>query len=227
MSTRTFTKNLMVVLAFCLFIHSVEAQDCDNDRCIDVVQTITPNPTDANCKRIFPVFIAGCLMDATPETIITACGADQYPTVWYKVVVDPEAVQLETVVSTFGTWQPVWSVYYGDCAAPILLDGGGAGKPSNPCSNSDSNVFMHSVGVIEGIDTYWIAVSGMRVIDDPNFTLGIISLAGCVSCLGESGCLPVAQWEVVERSSDKALDYPKFCQEKKSKFVFHSIIMHL
>ncbi|HMU04171.1 MAG TPA: hypothetical protein PJ990_11120, partial [Saprospiraceae bacterium] len=180
--------------------------------CIDVVETIIPNPTDANCGAVTPVFVTGCIIDATPETIITTCGADKLPTVWFKVIVDAEAVQLQTTVTTSGTWQPVWSIYYGDCTAPILLDGGGPGKPSNPCSNSDGNEFIHSVGVVEDIETYWIAVSGMvEIDDDPNFTLGVTTLAGCVSCLGDAGCGPEAEWEVKERSSDRPLDDPKFC----------------
>lgn len=201
----------MVTLILCLGICIISAQDCAIDQCIDVVETIIPNPTDANCGSVEPVNIQGCFIDATPETIITACGADQLPTVWFKVIVDPEAVQLQTTVTTSGTWQPVWSVYYGDCTAPILLDGGGSGKPSNPCSNSDSNEFIHSVGVVEGIDTYWIVVSGIGVIDDPNFTLGVTTLAGCVSCLGEPGCESQAEWEVKKRSSNRPLDDPKFC----------------
>jgi len=215
MNIGTFTKYLIATLAFFSMITITRAQECDNDFCIDVVDTIIPNPTDANCGAVTPVFVDGCLMDATPETVITACGADQLPTVWFKVIVDAEAVQLQTTVGTSGTWQPVWSIYYGDCTAPIPLDGGGPGKPSDPCSNSDGNEFIHSVGVVEGIDTYWIAVSSMGVIDDPYFTLGVATLAGCVSCLGEPGCAPEAQWEVTKRSSSRSLDDPKFCQGEK------------
>lgn len=211
MNIRTFTQNLVVIAAFFFVITSNQAQDCNVDTCIDIVQTITPNPTDLNCG-VSPVFINGCLTGATPETIITECGADQYPTVWFKVVVDSKAVQLQTTVSTLGSWQAVWSVYYGDCDSLLLVPGSFDTQNPIPCSNSDSNVGLHSVQIVENIKTYWVAVSGIGIIDNPDFSLGITTLSNCISCIGEVGCDPIAKWEVTYRSSNRSLDDPKFCQ---------------
>ncbi len=211
MNNGIFTQNLSTILIFLFALNVSQAQDCDNDRCIDVVQTITPNPTDMNCG-ISPIFIDGCLTDATPETVITECGADQYPTVWYKVRVDATAAQLQTTVTTSGTWQAVWAIYHGDCDSLVLLSGNSSVQDSIPCSNSDSNAGLHSVKIVKGVTTYWIAVTGIGVTDNPDFSLGIATISDCISCIGDPGCAPEAEWEITNRSSDRALDDPKFCQ---------------
>lgn len=182
------------------------------DLCEEAVDVIIPNPTDPNCGMVEPVNISGCIENACPEDLVADCGFGMQPTVWFQVMVDAEAVQLQTTVTTNGTWQPVWAIYYGDCMMPTLLGGGGPGQPPVPCSNSDSNPNIHSVGVVVDVDTYWIAVTGEGVIDDPNFTLGVTTLAGCVACIGEAGCEAQAEWEITARSSDRPLDDPKFCQ---------------
>jgi len=211
MDIKIFTKKtlLFTVLLFSITIN--QAQDCNEDKCRSLIQTITPNPTDPNCS-ISPKIINGCLTDATPETIITECGADQYPTVWFKVLVDAKAQQLQTTVTTLGSWQAVWSVYYGDCDSLILVTGSFDTQNPIPCSNSDANVGLHSVNIEEGVRTYWIAVSGIGIIDNTDFSLGVATLSNCISCIGEVGCEPIAKWEITNRSSNRSLDDPKFCQ---------------
>lgn len=182
------------------------------DLCEEAVDVIIPNPTDPNCGDVQPVFIDGCIENACPETIVSDCEETTLPTVWFQVMVDMEATQLQTTVTTNGTWDPIWAIYYGDCTMLQNQGGGGPGLPPVPCSNSDPNPFIHTIGIVEGVDTYWIAVSGSGVIDDPGFTLGVTTLAGCVSCIGDPGCAPEAEWEITARSSDRPLDDPKFCQ---------------
>ena len=211
MDIKMFTKKLGIIAAFFFVLTSNQAQDCNEDVCSTLIETITPNPTDPNCS-VSPIIINGCLTDATPETIITECGADQYPTVWFKVFVDVRAQQLQTTVTTLGSWQAVWSVYYGDCDSLILVTGSFDTQNPIPCSNSDSNAGLHSVNIVEDVRTYWIAVSGIGIIDNPDFSLGVTTLANCVSCIGEVGCEPIATWEITNRSSNRSLDDPKFCQ---------------
>lgn len=79
------------------------------------------------------------------------------------------------------------------------------------CSNGDDNPDILTVGTITDVTTYYIAVSGEGVIDDPTFTLNVWTSANCVSCIGESGCNPEANWTITSRSSDRPLDDPKFC----------------
>jgi hypothetical protein len=183
------------------------------DRCEDITatQTIGPTLTDPNCGD-FQIFRAeGCLENAQPETDISDCGSNQHPTVWFKVEVDEEAVQLVTFVTTNGTWQPVWAIYHGSCGNLEPVVGGTINEPII-CSDADSNAGEHSIGVIEGVSTYYLAVSGEGVIDDPNFSIELYSTAGCVSCIGGAiGCNTTATFAITERSSRRPLNDPYFC----------------
>jgi len=178
------------------------ADECDE---VGAGQMIGPTITDPNCGA-FEIFSAdGCLENACPQDDINGCGESQNPTVWFQVEVDEEAVQLVTFITTDGTWQPVWAIYQGECGALALVNGGTIDEPT-PCSNGDSNVDEHSVGVIEGVTTYYIAVSADGIIDDPNFHIDLYSSAGCVSCIGgEIGCNTTATFLITERSSDRPL----------------------
>lgn len=196
---------------FLLAVNSSEitAQICNFDRCIDVSQTIGPTFTDANCGAFQTINTSGCMTDAHPETILTQCGANQYPTIWFKVLVDNAAFQLGTAISVAGSWDPVWAIYAGSCDNLTLVTG--SINSQLPCSNSDQNNNVHTVGVLQNIQTYYIAVSAIGIIDNPNFTLTVWTTANCVSCIGEAGCNPLAIWSVQSRSSNRDLNDPKFC----------------
>jgi len=181
------------------------------EECPDIQTVITTNPTDPNCGDFTPVTVQGCLEAACPETNISLCGANELPTVWFQVNVDENAVQLGTSIFSNGTWDPVWAIYYGDCGSLTPANGGSIDEPTF-CSNGDSNPDVHVVGTVTDVLTYYIAVSGEGVINDPTFTLNVWTSATCVSCIGEAGCNPQSSWTITSRSSDRPLDDPKFCQ---------------
>ncbi len=185
------------------------ADECNE---ITTAQMIGPTITDPNCGTFEIFSVDGCLENACPQDDINGCGEAQNPTVWFKVEVDEEAAQLVTFITTSGTWQPVWAIYYGECGAQELVTGGSIDEPT-PCSSGDSNLGEHSVGVVEGVTTYYIAVSAEGIIDDPNFHIDLYTSASCVSCIGgDIGCNTTATFLITERSSDRPLDDPFFCQ---------------
>ncbi|MBK9736707.1 MAG: gliding motility-associated C-terminal domain-containing protein [Saprospiraceae bacterium] len=186
-----------------------QADECDE---IGASQTLGPTMTDPNCGA-FVIFTAdGCLESSCPQDDVAGCGLDVNPTVWFQVTVDIEAVQLATFVTTNGSWQPVWAIFQGPCDALAIVNGGTIAMPT-PCSNGDSNAGEHTVGVIQGVDTYYIGISAQGLIDDPNFTLTLYTSAGCVSCIGgDQGCNTTAEFEITQRSSDRPLDDLNFCQ---------------
>jgi hypothetical protein len=188
------------------------------DICSDITsaQTLLTAPTDVNCGAFSATSISGCMEGATPENIFTDCGFSDHPTVWFKIETDTNASQLYTFVSTEGSWQPVWAVYTGDCDQLYLLNGG---SPDNfsPCSNGDSNPDAHNnsvPGSLSGIPikTFYVAVSGMGTIDNPEFTLSAFTQAACVSCIGNDDCSTEATFEITERSSGRSLNDTQFCQ---------------
>jgi uncharacterized repeat protein (TIGR01451 family) len=203
---------IYILLLFFAGANLLNAQQQCNDLCTSVTTAIVTNPTDPNCGDFTPVTIAGCLENASVETIISECGADTMPTVWFRIDVDEEAVQLGISIVSNGQWKPVWAIYQGTCESLSVVNGGTLADPI-PCSNGDNNSGVHVVGVVEGVLSYWVAVSGKGVIDDdPSFTLNAWTSAACVSCIGDEGCNPISTWTVTSRSSGRELDDPLFCE---------------
>jgi uncharacterized repeat protein (TIGR01451 family) len=202
---RYYSSFLLILISTCY----LSAQEC-NDSCPNALSIHTINPTDPNCGDFTPITIEGCLEGATRETEISSCGSDSLPTVWFQILVDEEAVQLGTSIQSSGTWKPIWAIYQGGCGSLSILNAGTIADPIT-CSNGDVNHEVHVVGTVQGQLSYWIAVSGEGVIDDPNFILNVWTSANCVSCIGDEGCNPEAVWEVTSRSSSRPLDDPLFC----------------
>ncbi|MBK8348805.1 MAG: hypothetical protein IPL08_14765 [Saprospiraceae bacterium] len=181
------------------------------------------NPTvipaiDASCSTVSNVSIPGCIEAACPETI-SNCNMNNLPTVWFQIQTTSTTGQLTTTVSTAGTWTPIWSIYTGPCnnlmgLTSIVPPPG----PGVPCSNQNPNPNSHTVPVQAGVNNYWIAVSAQGVVDNPNFTLTVSQLAGCISCIGDPGCPPEATWTVTNRSTDRPLNDPFFCQGEEVRF---------
>ena len=111
-----FSKKLNLLPLFLTMITLVvdstknSAQVCNIDKCMDITLTIGPTNTDPNCGAFQSFTAQGCMVDATPETGLTHCGANQYPTVWFKVVVDDASVQLVAAVNASGSWYPTWAI---------------------------------------------------------------------------------------------------------------------
>jgi hypothetical protein len=188
------------------------------DVCSDIssAQTLQTAPTDVNCGVFTVTTISGCMDDATPEDSLGDCGFATHPTVWFKIETDINASTLFTFVSTPGSWQPVWSVYTGNCETLTILNGGSISDPT-PCSNGDNNPEAHNNSIPKGpdgtpIQTFYIAVSAQGIIDNPEFTLSSFTQAGCVTCIGNDVCSSDATFEIIKRSSARPLDDPQFCQ---------------
>lgn len=155
----------LVMITLMVNSPKIGAQACNIDECMDVIHTIGPTITDPNCGPVQTFTGQGCMTDATPEAIVTQCGASQYPTVWFKVEVDDIAVQFASSVEVEGTWFPKWAIYSGECDSLSLV--GGFLNPNNPCSDSDPNNNVHKVGVLPNIHTFYIAVSGRGSLTIP------------------------------------------------------------
>jgi hypothetical protein len=193
-----------------LFFQIGQTQICNADICSEAMVSVT-TITDPKCGEFQLKNIKGCMTDANPETIISLCGANTLPTLWFKINVDDAAVQLTTFIKTQGTWNPIWAIYSGKCDSLTIVNSGKTPLPT-PCSNGGSNPFEHTVGVIQGTNTYYMAVSGEGIIDNPDFDITVYSNAGCSSCIGgDSGCNTTAKWSVTSRNSSRPLDDPKFC----------------
>lgn len=198
--------------------HRYRCPVADNCEDISAAQTLVTAPTDIHCGSYAISTMTGCLESANPESTVSECDFGTYPTVWFKIQTDGNAVQLITSVSTNGSWSPVWAVYYGsDCNNLILLSGGDTKTPGTavPCGMQSP----HSVGIPKGQDgissitTLYVAVSTRDFVDDPDFVLNAYTKAACTSCLGDLDCslVPHAKLLVTQRSGDRPLDDPYFC----------------
>jgi len=160
------------------------------DECEDSEVLLTETPSDCEEGEI-TMSVEGCLDLACPEEI-TNCGHDMGPTVWFQIDIDSdEASALVTQVDAPG-FDVVWSIFEGtscDALTPVAEPDG----PGNAfaCSDSDGDPSNNHVTPI-GINpdnmqpfSYWIAITAIGDIDDPNFTLNYGSSLGCISCSGE------------------------------------------
>lgn len=197
------------------------------DNCHDIqdAQTLNTAPTDLACSQ-FPVrSLVGCLENASPEDSISSCGFQDHPTVWFKINTDEQARQLHTFVSTAGSWQPVWAVFYGDCNDLTQVTGGSIDAPAQ-CSHEDFNPNSHAIWLPTGPDgtiikTYYVAVTSLDGnIDNPEFTLSAFTQSDCVSCIGDDVCESKAKFSVISRSSGRPLNDPVFCQGEAVSFCF-------
>ncbi|MBK8548294.1 MAG: hypothetical protein IPL63_13275 [Saprospiraceae bacterium] len=197
------------------------------DVCSDIssAQTLQTAPTDVNCGDFNLTSIEGCLENALPEDSLSHCAFNNNPTVWFKIETDSLAKQLFTFVSTPGTWQPVWAVYYGDCDNLRLITGGSVQDPA-PCSHEDVNPDAHNIWLPEGpvgnvITTYYVAVTSLGAVDSTNFTLSAFTQADCVSCNGQDNCETEAEFTIISRSGPRPLDDLTFCQGEEVSFCFN------
>ena len=196
---------------FNISIRSAIIGNCaSDDECVDVSSIIIMSNTDLDCGDSPSTQIAGCLAFACPETIISTCGADELPTVWYEVEVDINAKQLQTYFSTNGNWKPIISIYKGNCDDLTLVEGGTPDYPLS-CSGTDGNGNnSFSIGIPKGINRFYLALSGEGLLDDPYFNLSLKQTSACVSCLGSGSEPNVTEFTIAERSSNRSLDDPLF-----------------
>ena len=160
------------------------ANDCED---ISEAQTLYPVTDD---EDIIYVCTSGCIDLACPNPEVTGgCDFSNSPTIWYKIVVDDDAAQLFTTVSSVsGNWQPVWSVYYGDCDSTFINASSGN---TPPCSNGDNSPDLHQIGVDSGIDTYYLVVTydpaDPPPPEDTEIEVCVGTLVSVIVCMGDIG----------------------------------------
>ena len=98
-----------------------------------------------------------------------------------------------------GSWTPTWSVYSGDCAnltQEVVINAEGE---EVPCGFGN---LAYQINIENNIThSYYVAVSGLGLIDDPFFSLSAYTMEDCFVCNGEIGnCETTAEFEVVARS---------------------------
>lgn len=182
------------------------ADDCDE---ITAAQTLTPITGD----DLDYVCAPGCLDLSCPEDPLPAggngCDFSQTPTVWYYVDTDLLAAQLFTTCeSNSGSWQPIWSIYYGDCAN--LTNAATGNAP--PCSNGDASPDLHQVGVDNTVDGYYVAITydpnDPPTGGDTGFEFCAATIESIIVCLGDidDNCEadPSVQLKITERENADA-----------------------
>lgn len=190
------------------------ADECDE---LGAAQLLgSPLMTDESFAEIFEECIPGCLGLACPEDPTPPgdpCVFADNPTVWIEIETDDIAAQLFTSVTTSGTWTPVWSIYYGpDCDNLTQI----SSDATPPCSNGDDTPDLHQTQVPSDDDgntitTFYVAVSGEGVIDDPMFEICAYTTINAIVCLGDitDNCNadPTVMLEVTEREfADGVID---------------------
>lgn len=188
---------------------------------ITATQTLHTTPTDLLCGGYIINSIESCLTGASPDEESNSCDSESYPTVWLKIETDEHAVQLNTIINTPGNWQPVWAVYARSCDNLLPLQGGTRFQPVT-CSSENSNPNFLNVAIPlapngEKYQTFFVAVSGVGIIDNPDFTLSAYTAAACTYGIGNDACSPDATFTVMERSSSRSLDDPEFNQGEEVK----------
>lgn len=204
------------------FVSACEIADICSE--VTSAQTLQTAMTDLNCGVFSFTSLSGCLEGATPEVNVTDCSFSDYPTVWFKIETDTNASQLFTFVSTDGSWQPVWAIFYGTCDDLHQVAGGDMNAPAK-CSNDDFNPNTHAILLPEGPDgnvitTYYIAVTSKGPVDSLDFTLSAFTQADCVSCTDQDNCETDAEFTIISRSGPKDLDDLTFCQGEEVNFCF-------
>lgn len=201
-STTSTLFKTTVFLALFLSTFSSSAEKTDNsptsiacdfaDSCEDALLPLLTLTQEDCLSSIEYLSISGCLDQASPG-VSSNCTADQGPTVWFQIEIDdPNAIKLITQVDAPG-FDAVWSIYEGtNCAnlTPVseqdIIDDTAV---VYPCSNSDgesNNIFQTPIdinAVTTGI-RYWVAITAIGEITDPNFEFYYASTLECMACNG-------------------------------------------
>ena len=173
-----------------------KADVCDYaDECEDVTEMLETSTQESCADPLEYITVPGCLDLACPEDAFNNCMQDMGPTVWFQIIIDdPEATALITQVDAPG-FDPVWAIFEGTSCADMtpvasqeVIDGV---TQTFPCSNSDGdalNIYSTPIppdAIANGL-MYWVSVTGLGEIEDPNFDFSYNSALPCLSCSGDS-----------------------------------------
>ncbi|MEM9544812.1 MAG: gliding motility-associated C-terminal domain-containing protein [Bacteroidota bacterium] len=167
---------------------------CDYaDTCDEATEALETS-TQESCEDPLEFFtVPGCLELACPDDTDYGCGQTQGPTVWFKINIDdPDATKLITQIEAPG-FDAVWQVFEGtSCgditavAEQLVIDGV---TQTYPCSDSDGepeNIYQTPINpdaIANGL-MYWVSVTAIGEITDPNFDFVYNSTLGCIACTG-------------------------------------------
>ncbi len=194
--------------------------DCTADECVDAEVLTTETP--ASCEDGETILsIEGCLDFACPEDVNIACMGDMGPTVWYQIDIDsPDATVLLTEVTADGfdvTWS-IWQSTTGSCDDMInVSDPEPAPTPAIPCGVPGLDDVYLTIPIVQDPPgtpaTYWVAITGLGEIEDPNFTLNYAGSLGCIACSGENAIdCGNGEWEAkIDGEVVEVEDFENFC----------------
>ena len=87
--------------------------------------------------------------------------------------------------SNSGTWQPIWSVFWGDC--DNLTNAATGNAPA--CSNGDASPDVHQTGADNLLDGYYVAVTydpgDPPTNGDTGFEICAATIKSIIVCLGD------------------------------------------
>ena len=191
---------LILILSFLVIASKAEkigtnstSLACDfADSCEDALLPLLTLTQEDCLSSVEYLSISGCLDQASPG-VSTNCAENLGPTVWFQIEIDdPNAVKLITQVDAPG-FDAVWSIYEGTSCADLspvaeqdIIDGL---EVVYSCSNSDgelNNIFQTPIG-INAVTTgirYWVAITAIGEITDPNFDFYYTSTLECLACNG-------------------------------------------
>lgn len=146
------------------------------------------------------VFIDGCNLYASPDSIFEECQMGDYPTVWYRMTTDEVAIVMNIEVYSLDFESPIISMFKsnGGCSSlePIYL------TEDNMTCVIGTDGMAKVVGLpVESSTDYFIAVSSLLSIGG-NFWLGINTQSIGFTCVTDRNV------EIVARSNGGPLEGP-------------------
>ncbi len=194
--------------------------DCAADQCIDAEVLTTQTPV--NCESGENILsIEGCLDFACPEDQYIACFSDMGPTVWYQIDIDSDQASVlltEVEADGFDVSWSIWQSTTGSCGDMINVeDPEPAPNPAIPCGTADLDDIYLTVPIVQDSTgnpaTYWIAITALGEIEDPNFSINYASSIGCIACSGDNAfdCGNGDFTAFIDSEEVQLEDYQNFC----------------
>ncbi len=194
--------------------------ECAADECADAESLTTNTPTSCEDGENI-LSIDGCLDFACPEDVNVACMSDMGPTVWYQLNIDSDQATIlltEVVADGFDVTWSIWQSTTGSCDDMInVIDPEPAPGPNIPCGIPGLDDIYLTVPIVQDPPgtpaTYWIAITALGEITDPNFVLNYAGSLGCIACSGETAIdCGNGEWTAsIDGEEVEVEDFENFC----------------
>lgn len=127
--------------------------------------------------------VDGCNMYASPDTLINACQMGDFPTVWYRLDLDPNAKVLNVSVSSTDFESPVISIFRGGAICNNLVQVQLSAE-SLPCFiGSEGYAYAGGIPILDSA-FYYVAVSSLYSIGG-DFELCVNTLSTGFDCVAD------------------------------------------